>query len=155
MNNREIKPGSKWRNVHGVVEVRDILDSNYHCVSGDNGYWISEGIFRATHEWVSDPVEKPKVGDWVRFTCGDICMVAADGQRGNPFSTIEMSGLRGHNEYEPCDPPPLVKALDDLVSRCGDIQTLSAGYFLPTGSGASVKAVINEWRAIKSQIGGE
>ena len=111
---------------------------------------ISKDAWLQIAEWVSDPVEKPKVGDWV--VDDRIPRLVVNKRTNSPFREVSVEYSES---FEKCDPPPLVKALDDLVSRCGDIQTLSAGYFLPTGSGASVKAVINEWRAIKRQMGVE
>lgn len=129
MGEREIKVGQVWRNCIAEVEVtfRDV--SYYYpkirtTFSGGLTDEMDERVFRATHEWVRDPKPEIKEGDWVVSKQGgrprEVTAVVPIGSNGNvhlaAFGINESVGLRGFwGRYEPCDPPPLHKALRGLV----------------------------------------
>lgn len=149
MSEREIKPGSKWRNVHGEVEVLSVMDRANPplvCINRVSGA-LAVSHFLATHVWVSDPVETPKVGSWVEDVDGPRVVVVKN-EKSNPFCAIPQYLLHPDkvgNEYTPCDPPPLVKALDVLAdTHPGD-----------EFEWRHVQAVMTEWRALKAKMGVE
>ena len=117
---REIKTGSVWRNVHGEVTVRN-PESHAGVVTDQYNLW--EPAFRATHEWVSDPVEKPVVGTWWRERRGSRSVIryvhgfTHDGMV-DTWGWKASDGYYGIDEFmcifEPCDPPALHRALKEL-----------------------------------------
>lgn len=149
MGEREIKVGQVWRNCIAEVEVtfRDV--SYYYpkirtTFSGGLTDEMDERVFRATHEWVSDPVVPPKVGSWFKEpTSGDYYVVSE--AKGNElFRTCcaEAKILHFH-DLKPCEPTPLVKALDKL-------ELAVTGF---VDSDYEAKALVSEWRAIKAKMG--
>lgn len=148
MSEREIKVGSKWRITGCELLVRD----NDRCVVADfmDGHGQMEITTEAWHQiatWVSDPVETPKVGSWVEDQDGPRVVVIKN-EKDNPFCAIPQYLLHPEKvgaEYRPCEPPPLVKALDVLAdTHPGD-----------EFEWRHVQAVMTEWRAIKAKMGVE
>ena len=147
MSEREIKVGSKWRNVHGEVTVDRSTD--WEVAAGDMHY--NHSLFRATHEWVSDPAPAVKVGDWVEYM-GCHCIVVKDD---TPVAHMEQQPLQairlGHVEGHKAIPThPLIAALDEL-SACFDDET---GFDIAQFADIA-KDVATEYRAIKRKLGVE
>lgn len=117
---REIKVGSVWANGNGEATVVTIDKNGDVCVA-EFGAFIDTGLFRATHRWVRDPEPEIRVGDWV---------IVPDADEPTPIEVIEtvanIAKTKGGefvyiSEIRPCDPPPLHKALRELVEakkRC-------------------------------------
>lgn len=154
MSEREIKVGSVWANGNGEVTVTTITKPPCVQVSysgvGEAVLAMPGELFRATHRWVRDPVELPK---YVRRDFGKCPPLWV---YGSPKRTteghIEVSGLGFSHVYtdaafdtywEPCDPPPLVKALDIWARYAESIGT----YLEPQG-----RDLLTEWRKIKESI---
>lgn len=121
----EIKKGQIWRNVHGEVEVIEVpaftvtTQTAPHIVPWEMG----KSVFLATHEFVRDPKPEIKVGDWVisrlpnpdRPILGEVTSVH---QHDDSFVVVKEGALTHvvpRAMLTPCDPPPLHKALRELV----------------------------------------
>ena len=125
--NMEIKTGQIWRNAKGEVEISCPLGSEIRCYSLQKpyGYYtIPSSLFLLTHEFVRDAAPEITVLDWVVSKHGgrprQITAVVPQGSNGNvhlaAFGVNESVGIRQFwSRYEPCDPPPLHKALRELV----------------------------------------
>lgn len=154
---REIKPGSKWRNVHGEVTVDD-NDPDISFSIADAPFAMDEQFFRMTHEWVSDPVEKRKPGSWVRLdssvygTLYEGCFYCVVDPWPPPrdffFPSVSVEKASERDLFTPCEPPPLVKALDAWAAVVE--KQNPQGHSQPL-----VQALVSEWRALKAKIGGE
>lgn len=127
----EIKKGQIWRNVHGEVEVLGVgCGTGFGWVGvsmpGPSSKRWDEDAFLATHEFVRDPKPEIKEGGWVVSKCGgrprQIVSVVPIGTGGNvhllAFGINESVGIsRFWHSYDPCDPPPLHKALREEAAK--------------------------------------
>lgn len=124
MSEREIKVGSVWENGNGEVTVVTVDKDGDICLA-EFGAFIDTGLFRATHRWVRDPEPGIKVGDWVehigpRIDRREVLAVSSKSYilGGPSLGPIEFTGTNNEvsrHDWRPCDPPPLHKALRELV----------------------------------------
>lgn len=146
---RPIKPGSKWRISCVGVTVKAVDDTVLAEFDGHETEKIevSADAWRQIATWVSDPVETPKVGSWVRRKTGGATYIVADYDGWIPqfVNYVVFNGPFDPVEFEPCEPPPLVKALDAMADY--------PAYLV--WDMKLVDAVNREWRALKAKIGGE
>lgn len=120
----EIKKGQIWRNVHGEVEV---IEVTAFSVTTEKAKYLGplqmdKPSFLATHEFVRDPKPEIKEGDWVMpadMGKSKYEVQSIDGGTAYLFAP-NMGGIYPVEELTPCDPPPLHKALRELVESFQD-----------------------------------